>query len=162
MNWSFKGQLMGFEWKYIGICVDQATGETATAVKQSRDGSIEHSMRDLFQKLAARNALWIIPKHRLLKVRFFFSHVFSDDISTIWYFFYFRHKSKQTKHYIYKHTYDIISCFITAMLLSKFDDKIYLFTPHECSNSCRLKITIVFQIDFTCPFVILIKLSILT
>ncbi|XP_078315567.1 uncharacterized protein LOC144619977 [Crassostrea virginica] len=57
VNWSFKGQLMGFEWKYIGICVDQATGETATAVKQSRDGSIEHSMRDLFQKLAARNAL---------------------------------------------------------------------------------------------------------
>ncbi|XP_061192405.1 uncharacterized protein LOC133200640 [Saccostrea echinata] len=57
VKWSFKGQIMGFEWKYIGICVDQATGETATAVKQSRDGSIEHSMRDLFQKLAARGAL---------------------------------------------------------------------------------------------------------
>uniref|UniRef100_A0A8W8JRU9 Uncharacterized protein n=2 Tax=Magallana gigas TaxID=29159 RepID=A0A8W8JRU9_MAGGI len=57
INWSFKGQLMGIEWKYIGICVDQATGETATAVKQSRAGSIEHSMRDLFQRLAARNAL---------------------------------------------------------------------------------------------------------
>ncbi|XP_052708919.1 uncharacterized protein LOC128183801, partial [Crassostrea angulata] len=57
VNWSFKGQRMGFEWKYIGICVDQATGETTTVVKQSRAGSIEHSMRDLFQRLAARNAL---------------------------------------------------------------------------------------------------------
>ena len=57
MNWSFKGQLMGLKWKYIGICVDQATGETATAVKHSRTGSIEHSMRDLFQKLGARGAL---------------------------------------------------------------------------------------------------------
>uniref|UniRef100_A0A8W8JMD5 Uncharacterized protein n=1 Tax=Magallana gigas TaxID=29159 RepID=A0A8W8JMD5_MAGGI len=57
VNWSYKGQFMGFEWKYIATCVDQATGETATAVKQSRAGAIEHAMRDLFQRLAARNAL---------------------------------------------------------------------------------------------------------
>uniref|UniRef100_A0A8W8JLD3 Uncharacterized protein n=1 Tax=Magallana gigas TaxID=29159 RepID=A0A8W8JLD3_MAGGI len=57
VNWSFKGQFMGFQWKYIGICVDQTTVETATAVKQSSAGSLEQSMRDLFQRLAARNAL---------------------------------------------------------------------------------------------------------
>lgn len=48
---------MGFEWKYIGICVDKATGETTTAIKTSRGGAIEHSMRDLMAKLAARGAL---------------------------------------------------------------------------------------------------------
>ena len=57
VKWSFQGQLMGFEWKYIGIAVDTSTGETCTAVKQSRAGAIEHSMRDLFGRLAARNAL---------------------------------------------------------------------------------------------------------
>lgn len=57
VTWTFKGQLMGFEWKYIGVCVDKSTGETTTAIKQSKGGAIEHSMRDLFQRLAARNAL---------------------------------------------------------------------------------------------------------
>ncbi|XP_048771663.2 uncharacterized protein LOC125677577 [Ostrea edulis] len=57
VTWTFKGQLMGFEWKYIGVCVDKSTGETTTAIKQSKGGAIEHSMRDLFQRLAARKAL---------------------------------------------------------------------------------------------------------
>lgn len=57
VSWSFKGQIDGFEWKYKGKCVDETTGETATATKQSRGGAIEHSMKDLFQKLASMNAL---------------------------------------------------------------------------------------------------------
>lgn len=57
VSWSFTGKLMGFKWKYIGVCVDQATGTTTTAVKKSREGSVEHCLRDLFQKLGARQEL---------------------------------------------------------------------------------------------------------
>uniref|UniRef100_K1QP13 Uncharacterized protein n=1 Tax=Magallana gigas TaxID=29159 RepID=K1QP13_MAGGI len=57
VSWSFTGKLMGIKWKYIGICVDQATGTTTTSVKNSRDGSVEHCLRDLFQKLGARQEL---------------------------------------------------------------------------------------------------------
>ncbi|VDI73559.1 Hypothetical predicted protein [Mytilus galloprovincialis] len=57
VSWSFKGQVIGIEWKYIGICVDRATGETTTAITQSKGGAIEHSMKDLFQRLASKNAL---------------------------------------------------------------------------------------------------------
>lgn len=48
---------MGFEWKYIGVCVDRCTGETTTSVTQSKGGAIEHCLRDLFQKLAAKQEL---------------------------------------------------------------------------------------------------------
>lgn len=57
VSWSFKGQMMGFQWKYIGLCVDTTTGETGTAVTASRDGAIKHSTKDLFQKLTAKNLL---------------------------------------------------------------------------------------------------------
>lgn len=57
VSWSFTGKLMGIKWKYIGICVDQATGTTTTSVRNSRDGSVEHCLRDLFQKLGARQEL---------------------------------------------------------------------------------------------------------
>ncbi|XP_061180310.1 uncharacterized protein LOC133188844 isoform X1 [Saccostrea echinata] len=57
VNWSFKGQMMGFQWKYIGVCVDSCTGQSATSVTHSRDGAIEHCLRDLFQKLSSKNEL---------------------------------------------------------------------------------------------------------
>jgi hypothetical protein len=57
VTWSFKGQMMGFQWKYIGICVDTTSGETGTAITESRDGAIKHATKDLFGKLSARNLL---------------------------------------------------------------------------------------------------------
>ncbi|XP_052710651.1 uncharacterized protein LOC128185023 isoform X1 [Crassostrea angulata] len=57
VSWSFKGKLMGFKWKYIGICVDQATGTTTTSVTKGRAGAIEHCLKDLFQKIGARQEL---------------------------------------------------------------------------------------------------------
>uniref|UniRef100_K1PJH9 Uncharacterized protein n=1 Tax=Magallana gigas TaxID=29159 RepID=K1PJH9_MAGGI len=57
VSWSFKGKLMGFKWKFIGICVDQATGTTTTSVTKGRAGAIEHCLKDLFQKIGARQEL---------------------------------------------------------------------------------------------------------
>jgi hypothetical protein len=48
---------MGFQWKYIGICVDTTTGETGTAITKSREGAIKHAIKDLFDRLAAKNLL---------------------------------------------------------------------------------------------------------
>lgn len=60
VSWSFTGKLMGIKWKYIGVCVDQATGMTTTSVKNSRGGSVEHCLREVFQKLSARQELLTI------------------------------------------------------------------------------------------------------
>ncbi|XP_034334369.2 uncharacterized protein [Magallana gigas] len=57
VSWSFTGKLMGFKWKYIGICVNQATGTTTTSVTKGRAGAIEHCLKDLFQKIGARQEL---------------------------------------------------------------------------------------------------------
>ncbi|XP_061180309.1 uncharacterized protein LOC133188843 [Saccostrea echinata] len=57
ISWNFKGQLMGFEYKYLGVCVDRCTGETTTSITQSKGGAIEHCLSDLFQKLSAKHEL---------------------------------------------------------------------------------------------------------
>jgi len=57
VNWSFQGMLMGFEWKYMGICVDSCTGDSVSVTKESRTGAVEHCLRGLFERLAAKQEL---------------------------------------------------------------------------------------------------------
>jgi hypothetical protein len=57
INWSYKGQMIGFKWKYIGICSDSCTKEVETVFYNSRAGSIEHCLENLYHKIARHGDL---------------------------------------------------------------------------------------------------------
>lgn len=57
INWSYEGMMMGFEWKFMGVCTDSCTGETVTVFTEGKGGAVEHCFRDLMQKLRERNEL---------------------------------------------------------------------------------------------------------
>ncbi|XP_061180311.1 uncharacterized protein LOC133188844 isoform X2 [Saccostrea echinata] len=57
IHWKFNGKISGLKWKYAGKCSDSCTGLSAKSTTHSRDGAIEHCLRDLFDRLSARNEL---------------------------------------------------------------------------------------------------------
>ncbi|XP_062597545.1 uncharacterized protein LOC134258969 [Saccostrea cucullata] len=59
VTWSIEGHFTGhwFQWKCTGTCKDLTTGETGYAETENRDEAIEDSLKDMFQKLHARDAI---------------------------------------------------------------------------------------------------------
>ncbi|XP_052807426.1 uncharacterized protein LOC128236545 [Mya arenaria] len=51
ISWSFKGMMVGFHWKYMGICTDSKTGHTETVFMESRGGAMDHCLTNLIGRL---------------------------------------------------------------------------------------------------------------
>lgn len=51
---------MGFEWKQIGTCVDQCTGESSTTINSSKGGAIEQCLDNLLLKLKKKDTHYYI------------------------------------------------------------------------------------------------------
>ncbi|XP_052807427.1 uncharacterized protein LOC128236546 [Mya arenaria] len=51
ISWSFKGKMIGFQWKYMGICTDSKTGHTETVFMESRGGALDHCLTNLIGRL---------------------------------------------------------------------------------------------------------------
>ncbi|XP_019850501.1 PREDICTED: uncharacterized protein LOC109581126 [Amphimedon queenslandica] len=51
VKWNIQGTLRGLKWKWVCTCRDTCTGIVEVQTKYSRDGSLEHCLTHLFQRL---------------------------------------------------------------------------------------------------------------
>lgn len=54
INWSYQGMIKGLEWKYMGVCTDSCTKEVETVFTKSRGGAVEHCLKNLLTRVAAK------------------------------------------------------------------------------------------------------------
>ncbi|XP_053396367.1 uncharacterized protein LOC123550971 [Mercenaria mercenaria] len=57
IDWSFEGKFVGFKWKYKGICSDSCTKETEIVHYNSREGTVDHCLENLKNKIAKHEEL---------------------------------------------------------------------------------------------------------
>ncbi|XP_063431553.1 uncharacterized protein LOC134714241 [Mytilus trossulus] len=60
ITWKFQGMLMGLEWKQIGTCIDQCTGESSTTINSSKGCAIEQCLDNLFLKLKKKDIQYYV------------------------------------------------------------------------------------------------------